>query len=329
MATPHPRCSAEAPVAILSFHSHSDRSFLDDRELALLSGVLRDAGIANDLVLAVITREMERDDGESEVERRLVEALADYDPIVYERVWSPGLVERLRGKLPGKLFVGLRGEHVLLDAAPADVFCDGEAQRVLPPLIRWLRGESAAPPQGILLRAEGEPGGPPRWLAPADAVAAPAGSVRHAPNLRPVVVNPEALPPTRTFSVTGNGGCPFQLDARQNALYAGIHIPDGIGRGCAFCTTGNHYEGRPNAETAASVFEQIRYVRANAPELTRLVLKDQNPFSYLTWCWQDALFRPTAPHPSAWIVFPLCSFGVLILGWLVFESTRPSFGDAL
>jgi lipopolysaccharide transport system permease protein len=54
-----------------------------------------------------------------------------------------------------------------------------------------------------------------------------------------------------------------------------------------------------------------------------------NPFSYLTWCWQDALFRPTAPHPSAWIVFPLCSFGVLILGWLVFESTRPSFGDAL
>jgi hypothetical protein len=276
------RVAAEHPVAILSFHSHSDRSFLDDRELALLSGVLRDAGIANDLVLAVITREMERDDGESEVERRLVEALAGYDPIVYERVWSPGLVERLRGKLPGKLFVGLRGEHVLLDAAPADVFCDGEAQRVLPPLIRWLRGESAAPPQGILLRAEGEPGGPPRWLAPDDAVAAPAGSVRHAPNLRPVVVNPEALPPARTFSVTGNGGCPFQLDARQNALYAGIHIPDGIGRGCAFCTTGNHYEGRPNAETAASVFEQIRYVRANAPELTRLVLKDQNPFSYLT-----------------------------------------------
>jgi len=54
-----------------------------------------------------------------------------------------------------------------------------------------------------------------------------------------------------------------------------------------------------------------------------------NPFSYLTWCWQDALFRPTAPHPSAWVVFPLCSFGVLVLGWLVFESTRPSFGDAL
>src|SRR5678815_653577 len=117
------RGAAEHPVAILSFHSHSDRSFLDDRELALLSGALRDADIANDLVLAVITREMERDDGESEVERRLVETLAGYDPIVYERVWSPGLVERLRGKLPGKLFVGLRGEHVLLDAAPADVFC--------------------------------------------------------------------------------------------------------------------------------------------------------------------------------------------------------------
>src|SRR5262249_4167762 len=76
--------------------------------------------------------------------------------------------------------------------------------------------------------------------------------------------------------------CPFQLDARENPLYAGVNIPDDYGRGCAFCTTGNHYDGRPNAETAASVLEQIRYVRAHAPELILLVLKDQNPFGYLT-----------------------------------------------
>jgi hypothetical protein len=80
----------------------------------------------------------------------------------------------------------------------------------------------------------------------------------------------------------GNAGCPFQLDARANPLYAGTQIPDQFGRGCAFCTTGNHYEAHPNDETAASVLEQIRYVRANAPELELLVLKDQNPFGYLT-----------------------------------------------
>ena len=54
-----------------------------------------------------------------------------------------------------------------------------------------------------------------------------------------------------------------------------------------------------------------------------------NPFSYQTWCWQDALFRPTAPHLVAWVVYPVCSFGILLAGWLAFESARPSFGDAL
>ena len=116
---PEHRCAPERPVAILSFHSHSDRSFLDDRELALLSGTLRQEGIANDLLLAVVTRDVEKEDGQSEVERGLIDILSGYDPIVYERVWSPRLVDRLRRELPGKVFIGLRGEHVLLDAAPA------------------------------------------------------------------------------------------------------------------------------------------------------------------------------------------------------------------
>lgn len=54
-----------------------------------------------------------------------------------------------------------------------------------------------------------------------------------------------------------------------------------------------------------------------------------NPFSYLTWCWQDALFSPVPVHRVAWIVFPLGSFIVLAFGIWVFESTRPQFGDAL
>jgi len=272
------RCSPEDRVAILSFHSHSDRSFLDDRELALLSGALRQRGIANELVLSVLPGDEESG---ADVERRLAAALAAYDPIVYERVWNPRLVERLRAALPDKVFIGLRGEHRMLDEAPADYFCDGNAQLLLAPLIEWLRGTAPKPPRGALVRvARGDDSAP--WVPLDESVEAKDAPIAYAPNLRPVIVNPEALPEVRTFSVLGNEGCPFQLDARENPLYAGTDIPDGYGRGCAFCTTGNHYVGRPNEVTAASVLEQIRYVRGTAPELELLVLKDQNPFGYLT-----------------------------------------------
>lgn len=274
------RCSPASPLAILSFHSHSDRSFLDDRELALLSGELREAGIANDLVLVVLTPQVEQ--GEGDVEERLAERLSTHDPIVYERVWSPAVIERLRDRLPGKTFIGLRGEHIMLESTPADVFCNGAARQILVPLVEWLRGGRELPPTGVLLRRQRDGGSGHEWVEPEPSEESPARQAGYAPNLRPVIVNPESLPASRTFSVTGNAGCPYQQDARENPLYAGADIPQRYGRGCAFCTTGNHYEGRPNAETTASVLEQIRYVRQHAPELDLLVLKDQNPFGYLT-----------------------------------------------
>ncbi len=276
------RCSPEHPIAILSFHSHSDRSFLDDRELAIISGELRQQGVANDLLLTVVTKEIEGGEARRAIEDRLVEILSGYDPIVYERVWSPELIDRLRQRLPGKIFIGMRGEHLMLDSAPADIFCDYEPKQIIGPVIKWLRGESEVPPHGIYFRQANGDGRPVEWVASETDSPPSIETYAYAPNLRPVVVNPEALPRIRTFSIEGNSGCPFQLDARDNPLYAGTKIPQGYGRGCAFCTTGNHYDGHPNVETAASVFEQIRYVRANAPELELLVLKDQNPFGYLT-----------------------------------------------
>ena len=54
-----------------------------------------------------------------------------------------------------------------------------------------------------------------------------------------------------------------------------------------------------------------------------------NPFSYLTWCWQDALFRGEIAHPAAWVVFPACSVLILLAGWNVFGRTRHMFGEAL
>ncbi len=54
-----------------------------------------------------------------------------------------------------------------------------------------------------------------------------------------------------------------------------------------------------------------------------------NPFSYLVWCWQDVLFHGRITHTDAWLVLPLGSIGVFLLGWAVFEKTRHGFGDAL
>jgi hypothetical protein len=259
-------------VAILSIHSHGDRSFLDDRELAILAGDLRQDGLDSRLVLAAFGRGEQED---REVEGRLVEALRGHDVVVFERTWSKELIERLRGALPGRVFVHARGEHELEDP-PADYLCAGDLRRTVPLLLSYLRGEARQPPEGTRALREGA------WVPVGGPSLAPPRVRRYAPDLRPLVINPEGFPPTRTFSIQGNGGCPYQADARENPVYAGVEIPRGVGRGCAFCTTGNHYEGRPARETAASVLEQLRYLRSEAPELTRIVLKDQNPFAYLT-----------------------------------------------
>lgn len=54
-----------------------------------------------------------------------------------------------------------------------------------------------------------------------------------------------------------------------------------------------------------------------------------NPFSYLTWCWQDALFYGRPLHIYAWILFPLGSFTLLMLGWSTFQYLKDLLGDAL
>lgn len=54
-----------------------------------------------------------------------------------------------------------------------------------------------------------------------------------------------------------------------------------------------------------------------------------NPFSYLVWCWQDALYYGYMKHTFAWMVLPLGSLTVLIIGWKTFERMKHSFGDSL
>ena len=238
------------PAAILSVHSHGDRSFLDDLDLRLLSGSLRAAGVPNDLVVARLPRHV--GEAASDEFDALVRVLREYGCLVYERVWDAGILVRLRKVLPDTVFIRLSSEHDL-PGAPADYVCAASGGQV----------------EAILAGLTGR--------APSRQPTA-----RYAPNLETRYVTENARPRQPFFVLRGSGGCPYGADARDNPLYADTNMPPKIGRGCAFCVTGNHYEHKTQPEALESVLEQMRYVRVGAPELKTLILKDENPFYYLT-----------------------------------------------
>jgi MoaA/NifB/PqqE/SkfB family radical SAM enzyme len=241
---------ARLPVALLSLHSHRDRSFLDDVRLHELSGALAAHGLPNDLLVAYVPREPDADGGAAL--RSLIDALSRYPTVVYERVWHIDIVARLREALPDATLIRLEGEHAF-PGAPADHVVPHRTRDVAALLDR-LTGHDAAP-------WEGRP---------------------YEPNLHPVYASPESRPAFRSYPIIGNHGCPYGADARDNPLYAGVDLPEGRGRGCAFCVTGNDYQARPAQETLASTLSQLRMLRARAPEIDHLVLRDQSPFHYLT-----------------------------------------------
>ena len=54
-----------------------------------------------------------------------------------------------------------------------------------------------------------------------------------------------------------------------------------------------------------------------------------NPFSYLIWCYQDALYFGQFSHPWAWIIFTVMSFGIFIVGYRFFRKLKIMFGNVL
>ena len=237
---------ATFPAAILSLHSHRDRSFLDDVILHHISGALRSAGIDNDLVVAHLPM------GNDSAWEALVNTLRGYPTILYQRLWDSALVARIARELPNAKLVRLVGEHDLSEA-PAHHVCPADPRAVVQ-LLRDMAGHAPF----------------------ADELP------RYAPNMKPRYVTEDARPKSLSFPITGNVGCPYQTDARQNPVFAGVDIPKEYGRGCGFCTTGNHYEYKPKDEALEWALLQLRYLRTHAPELSTLVLRDQNPFYYLT-----------------------------------------------
>ena len=54
-----------------------------------------------------------------------------------------------------------------------------------------------------------------------------------------------------------------------------------------------------------------------------------NPFSYLIWCYQDALYFGRFEHPWAWGVVFVLSLSVFTLGYRFFRKVKNVFGDVL
>ncbi|WP_421954166.1 ABC transporter permease [Polaromonas sp.] len=72
----------------------------------------------------------------------------------------------------------------------------------------------------------------------------------------------------------------------------------------------------------------VFYLPGWVPEIFKPILY-ANPFSYLTWCYQDALYFGRIDHPWAWVVNVVLSILIFILGYRVFRKLKPGFGNAL
>jgi lipopolysaccharide transport system permease protein len=54
-----------------------------------------------------------------------------------------------------------------------------------------------------------------------------------------------------------------------------------------------------------------------------------NPFSYLIWCYQDALYFGTFAHPWAWWIFSALSLLTFYFGYRLFRKLKLMFGNVL
>lgn len=80
--------------------------------------------------------------------------------------------------------------------------------------------------------------------------------------------------------------------------------------------------------TVAVYFTPAIYLPDWAPALLRPLLY-LNPFSYVVWTYQDALFFGEIRHGIAWVVFAILTVLSLASGFAVFRRIRPVLGNVL
>lgn len=72
----------------------------------------------------------------------------------------------------------------------------------------------------------------------------------------------------------------------------------------------------------------IFYLPTMVPSIFRPILY-LNPFSYMIWCYQDALYFGRFEHPWAWWIFGILSLSTLHFGYLAFNKLKNMFGNVL
>jgi len=72
----------------------------------------------------------------------------------------------------------------------------------------------------------------------------------------------------------------------------------------------------------------VVYLPEWVPDMLRPVIY-LNPFSYMTWCYQDAVFFGAIEHPRAWVIFPVLSVIVFGVGYRMFRRLKVQFGNVL
>lgn len=81
--------------------------------------------------------------------------------------------------------------------------------------------------------------------------------------------------------------------------------------------------------TTAGIFLMpVVYLPSMVPELFRPLVY-LNPFSYMTWVYQDIIYFGRFEHPWAWLVYVGGSLMVFAAGYRVFRRLRPMFSSVL
>ena len=80
--------------------------------------------------------------------------------------------------------------------------------------------------------------------------------------------------------------------------------------------------------TAGVYLAPIVYLPEMVPTLFKPVLY-LNPFSYVIWCYQDVIYFGRIEHPYAWIVFPMLSVTIFVVGYRLFRKLKIGFGNVL
>jgi lipopolysaccharide transport system permease protein len=70
------------------------------------------------------------------------------------------------------------------------------------------------------------------------------------------------------------------------------------------------------------------YLPESVPAIFRGVLY-LNPFSYMIWSYQDALYYGKLAHPWAWLAMLFLSLTVFVYGYRFFRKVKTSFGNVL